>query len=133
VMLNRGLGIWCETLSIKLPRTSVQRWNTWGSKTVCSMLFHIWRLESNIMYYTKCLFCSVPTDTLIMHTTIWVVWVVAANLSYEIYSAVTVLLQNMQKTACSRPCCVVKLATKQSEDIIAKIKFYVILSFPVCV
>jgi hypothetical protein len=59
------------------------------------------------------------------------VWVVAANLSHEIYSAVTVLLQNMQKTACSRPCCVVKLATKQSEDIIAKIKFYVILSFPV--
>jgi hypothetical protein len=47
VMLNRGLGIWCETLSIKLPRTPVQRWNTWGSNSVCSMLFHIWRLESN--------------------------------------------------------------------------------------
>lgn len=68
-----------------------------------------------------------------MHTTIWVVWVVAANLSYEIYSAVTVLLQNVQKTACSRPCCVLKLATKQSEEIIAKIKLYVILSFSVCV
>jgi hypothetical protein len=58
-----------------------------------------------------------------MHTTIWVVWVVAANLSYEIYSAVTVLLQNVQKTACSRPC-VLKLATKRSEEIIAKIKLY---------
>ncbi len=56
VMLNKGLGIWCETLSIKMPRTSVQRWNTWGSKTVCSMLFYIWRLESNIMYYRNVYF-----------------------------------------------------------------------------
>jgi hypothetical protein len=56
VMLIGGLGIWCETLSIELPRTSVQWWNTWGSKSVCSMLFHIWRLESNIMYYRNVYF-----------------------------------------------------------------------------